>query len=149
MCLLNHRAVYKGWGGWREASPDPPRRDVALGEQEAAEQQEDKEEECTACGRHILIAAQAAVEAEQADAHVVQHGQQQDQGEEPAIYPRSISFDCPTKAVSRRSKTHGVQVPAEERRPQHTHSQAPLPDEVNRETWAMLSCLSGNATEEN
>ena len=56
--------------------------DVVLGEQEAAAQQEDKAEEGAPRGGNILIAAQAAVEAEQADAHVVQLHQQQDQLEE-------------------------------------------------------------------
>jgi hypothetical protein len=75
-------------------APDPPGRDVVLGQQEAAEHEKHEEHEGAARGGHILVAEQGAREAEQADAHVVQHEQQQDQREEPAIISLHRASTC-------------------------------------------------------
>ena len=64
--------------------PDPPVGDVVLGEQEAAEQQHDQEEEGAAGGCNVLVTAQRALEAKQREAHAVQQEEQQHEREEPA-----------------------------------------------------------------
>lgn len=91
-CLLD--ITVKGREQEEGGAPDPPGRDVILGQQKSAKHQQHQEQKGAASGGHILIAAQRPIEAEEADAHVVQHEQQQDQREEPAETMRYCLSAC-------------------------------------------------------
>ncbi len=49
--------------------PDPPGRDIVLGQQKAPQQQQDQKQEGATSGGNILIAHQRAIEAEETNAH--------------------------------------------------------------------------------
>ena len=65
-------------------SPDPPVRDVLLGQQEATNKQQHQEEEAAACAGNNLIAGQGSQESKHGNAHAVHQEKEQDACEEPA-----------------------------------------------------------------